>query len=51
MQAALEKGLIVVSCGLYGNVFRLLPPLTAGDEELERGFDLLEETLAQTPAS
>ncbi len=43
--AAFEKGLILLSCGLYGNVIRLLPPLTATDEELERGLGLLEEAL------
>jgi 4-aminobutyrate aminotransferase len=44
-EAAFEKGLLLLSCGLYGNVIRLLPPLTASDEELERGLDLLEEAL------
>jgi len=43
--AALEKGLLLLSCGLYGNVIRLLPPLTATDEELGRGLALLEEAL------
>jgi 4-aminobutyrate aminotransferase-like enzyme len=43
--AAREKGLILLSCGLYGNVIRLLPPLSATDEELERGLAILEETL------
>jgi 4-aminobutyrate aminotransferase/(S)-3-amino-2-methylpropionate transaminase len=43
--AAREKGLILLSCGLYGNVIRLLPPLSATDEELERGFAILEEAL------
>jgi 4-aminobutyrate aminotransferase len=43
--AAFEKGLLLLSCGLDGNVIRLLPPLTATDEELERGLDLLEEAL------
>jgi len=43
--AAFEKGLLLLSCGLDGNVIRLLPPLTASDEELERGLDLLEEAL------
>jgi 4-aminobutyrate aminotransferase / (S)-3-amino-2-methylpropionate transaminase / 5-aminovalerate transaminase len=43
--AAFAKGLILLSCGLYGNVIRLLPPLTATDEELERGLELLEEAL------
>ncbi|HET7567950.1 MAG TPA: aspartate aminotransferase family protein [Gaiellaceae bacterium] len=48
--AALRKGLILLSCGLYGNVIRLLPPLTATDEELERGLDLLEEALGDAGA-
>jgi 4-aminobutyrate aminotransferase / (S)-3-amino-2-methylpropionate transaminase / 5-aminovalerate transaminase len=40
--AAREQGLLLLSCGLYGNVIRLLPPLTASDEELERGLGTLE---------
>ena len=43
--AAREKGLVLLSCGLYGNVIRLLPPLSATDEELERGLSILEEAL------
>src|SRR5438445_121653 len=43
--AAREKGLVLLSCGLYGNVIRLLPPLSATDEELERGLGVLEEAL------
>src|SRR5207302_8740373 len=46
--AAREKGLILLSCGLYGNVIRLLPPLSATDEELERGLAILEEALGDT---
>jgi 4-aminobutyrate aminotransferase / (S)-3-amino-2-methylpropionate transaminase / 5-aminovalerate transaminase len=42
---AREDGLVVLSCGLYGNVIRLLPPLTATDEELERGLDILGRAL------
>ena len=42
---AREHGLILLSCGLYGNVIRLLPPLSATDEELERGLAILEEAL------
>jgi 4-aminobutyrate aminotransferase len=48
--AAFEKGLILLSCGLHGNVLRLLPPLTATVEELERGLDLLEEALGDASA-
>jgi 4-aminobutyrate aminotransferase/(S)-3-amino-2-methylpropionate transaminase len=43
--AAREQGLLLLSCGLYGNVIRLLPPLTATDEELERGLAILERSL------
>jgi 4-aminobutyrate aminotransferase/(S)-3-amino-2-methylpropionate transaminase len=44
--AARDKGLVLLSCGLYGNVIRLLPPLTATDEELERGLSILERSLS-----
>ena len=48
--AAFQKGLLLLSCGLDGNVIRLLPPLTASDEELERGLGLLEESLGDAGA-
>jgi 4-aminobutyrate aminotransferase len=48
--AAFEKGLLLLACGLDGNVIRLLPPLTATDEELERGLALLEEALGDAGA-
>ena len=44
--AAREQGLLLLSCGLYGNVIRLLPPLTATDDELERGLSILASSLA-----
>jgi 4-aminobutyrate aminotransferase/(S)-3-amino-2-methylpropionate transaminase len=43
--AARERGVILLSCGLYGNVLRLLPPLSATDEELEQGLGVLEASL------
>ena len=46
VDAAFERGLLLLSCGLYGNVIRLLPPLTITDEELDEGLDLLDEALA-----
>jgi 4-aminobutyrate aminotransferase / (S)-3-amino-2-methylpropionate transaminase / 5-aminovalerate transaminase len=42
---AREKGLVLLSCGLYGNVIRILVPLTISDPDLARGLDLLEESL------
>jgi 4-aminobutyrate aminotransferase / (S)-3-amino-2-methylpropionate transaminase / 5-aminovalerate transaminase len=42
---ARERGLVILSCGLYGNVIRLLVPLVVSDEDLARGFEILEESL------
>jgi 4-aminobutyrate aminotransferase len=44
--AAYERGLLLLACGLYGNVIRLLPPLTIADDELGEGMTILEEALA-----
>jgi 4-aminobutyrate aminotransferase/(S)-3-amino-2-methylpropionate transaminase len=38
-------GLILLSCGVYGNSIRLLSPLTIGDTTLAEGLDLLEQAL------
>jgi len=42
----LEQGVIVLAAGTYGNVIRLLPPLTIDDALLDDGLDVLEEALA-----
>ena len=44
--AAFDRGLILLSCGLYGNVIRLLPALTITRDELDEGLAILEESLA-----
>jgi 4-aminobutyrate aminotransferase len=44
--AAHDRGLVLLHCGTYGNVIRLLPPLTIADDELERGLEILEACLA-----
>jgi 4-aminobutyrate aminotransferase/(S)-3-amino-2-methylpropionate transaminase len=46
--AAFKRGLVLLSCGLYGNVIRLLPPLTISDAEVDEGLAILEESLADT---
>ena len=46
VSAAFDRGLVLLSCGLYGNVIRLLPPLTIGEDDLEGGLAILEESLA-----
>ncbi len=43
--AAFERGLLLLACGMYGNVIRLLPPLTIDAAELADGLALLEESL------
>jgi 4-aminobutyrate aminotransferase / (S)-3-amino-2-methylpropionate transaminase / 5-aminovalerate transaminase len=43
--AAFERGLVLLACGLHGNVIRLLPPLTISSEELDEGLAILEESL------
>ena len=43
----LEKGLILLSCGSYGNIIRVLVPFVITDEQLEKGLGIVEEGLAQ----
>jgi 4-aminobutyrate aminotransferase/(S)-3-amino-2-methylpropionate transaminase len=45
VEAAFDAGLLLLACGLHGNVIRLLPPLTIADDELDEGLRLLEEAL------
>ncbi len=43
---AIEKGLILLSCGVYGNVLRFLYPLTIPDAQFDRALAILSEALA-----
>jgi 4-aminobutyrate aminotransferase/(S)-3-amino-2-methylpropionate transaminase len=49
--AARDRGLVLLSCGIYGNVIRILVPLSISDDELERGLELLEESLGDAGAA
>jgi len=42
---AWEKGLILISFGKHGNVLRIAPPLTISKEDLDKGIDVIEESL------
>jgi 4-aminobutyrate aminotransferase/(S)-3-amino-2-methylpropionate transaminase len=44
---AIEKGLILLSCGTLGNVIRFLVPLTASDDLVNEGLDILEGSLGE----
>lgn len=43
---ALEQGLILLSCGVYGNVLRFLYPLTIPDAQFDRALAILSDALA-----
>ena len=42
---ALERGLLLLSCGIHGETIRLLYPLTISDALLDEGLDYLEDAL------
>lgn len=44
--AAHAAGVIVLTCGIFGNVIRLLPPLTITDELLTEGVEVLTGLLS-----
>jgi 4-aminobutyrate aminotransferase/(S)-3-amino-2-methylpropionate transaminase len=50
VDAALDRGLVLLACGLYGNVLRILAPLTISNEEAAEGLDLLEAALGDAGA-
>ncbi|MFE5568009.1 4-aminobutyrate--2-oxoglutarate transaminase [Amycolatopsis japonica] len=49
-QACHQAGVVVLTCGTYGNVVRLLPPLSLSTELLEEGLSVLEHAV-RTEAS
>ncbi|MBA5689718.1 4-aminobutyrate--2-oxoglutarate transaminase [Rugamonas apoptosis] len=42
---ALQRGLILLTCGVYGNVVRFLFPLTIGDALFDEALDILESAM------
>jgi 4-aminobutyrate aminotransferase/(S)-3-amino-2-methylpropionate transaminase len=43
--AALERGVILLSSGTYGNTVRVLAPLTTPDEVVHEGLEVMEQAL------
>jgi len=43
---AMQNGVVLLTCGTYGNVIRFLPPLAIGDELLHDGLDVVAQALA-----
>ena len=47
LKAASDRGLILLSCGTYGNVIRFLVPLTASDALVREGMDIFDASLTE----
>ena len=44
-RACHASGLLVLTCGTYGNVLRFLPPLVMSDEDLTKGLEILTDAI------
>lgn len=44
---ALEKGLILLTCGVHGNVIRFLAPITIQDEVFAEALDTIEASILE----
>jgi 4-aminobutyrate aminotransferase/(S)-3-amino-2-methylpropionate transaminase len=51
LAACHRRGLVLISAGTFGNVIRLLVPLTATEEQIEEGLRVLERALAEVHTS
>jgi len=50
IEQARKRGLVLLACGLHGNVIRVLAPISIPSEELEEGLTILEESLVDAGA-
>lgn len=50
-EQSLKNGLILLTCGVYANVARVLVPLTASDKIVDEGLAILEHSLEEAMAS
>jgi 4-aminobutyrate aminotransferase/(S)-3-amino-2-methylpropionate transaminase len=46
VQAAGLRGLVILACGMYGNIIRFLAPLTISDALVKEGLNVFEQALA-----
>jgi 4-aminobutyrate aminotransferase/(S)-3-amino-2-methylpropionate transaminase len=42
-----QAGVVVLTCGTFGNVLRFLPPLVISEDLLTEGLDLIDDAFAQ----
>ena len=47
---ALDKGLILLTCGVHANVIRFLAPITIQDEVMTEALDILEASIREARA-
>ena len=47
---AMQKGLLLESCGFASNTIRFLAPLTMTDEQMEKGLEIFEEAIKEAIA-
>ena len=47
LKAAEHEGLLLLSCGAYGNVIRWIPPLVVTEAELDEGVGLFRRAMKQ----
>jgi 4-aminobutyrate aminotransferase/(S)-3-amino-2-methylpropionate transaminase len=43
----LERGLLILTCGSYSNVIRVLAPFVITDDQLKKGLSIMEQGLAE----
>jgi len=47
---AWRKGLMMITAGMFGNVFRIAPPIVISKEQLDIGIDIFEDAIKETQA-
>jgi 4-aminobutyrate aminotransferase/(S)-3-amino-2-methylpropionate transaminase len=50
-ELARERGLVLLSCGLYSNVIRVLVPILAEETDVDEGLAILEESLSEAASA
>jgi 4-aminobutyrate aminotransferase len=48
---AWKKGLMMITAGMFGNVFRIAPPIVISLEQLDLGMDIFEQVIKETQSS
>ncbi|HCI10043.1 MAG TPA: aspartate aminotransferase family protein, partial [Alcanivorax sp.] len=48
LKACEQSGLLLLRCGIHGQVVRWLPPLTASRQEIDQAVNLFQDALEET---